>query len=796
MQYKLNRLSMLISALFVVAAPAAHAAGTTEVGNIVIQGEAGEATSTGLIQPEESAKARSAVNRNYIDEKSPTSGPYQLLDLMPGVSTSDQDGTGLFGGAMRVRGFNSDQIGFTVNGAPVNDSGSFSVYPQQYTDAENLCEVFVTQGSADTEAPHVGATGGNIGLTTCAPDAKRAFRVAVTGGSNNMKKGFVRINSGKLFDDKFSFMLSYSRTTADKFKGFGSAEREHIDFSSKLDLGSGSYVDAGFMYNKAFNNNYRRLTKAEIAANGSNLDYHNNPPVHMPGGPGAQDETRYPQNVANDVKNYYGYNVNPFKNWLATMNAHFQLSPTFSADVSPYLWYGFGHGGSQLQTLREGKSGTIQGGGVVDMNGDGDTLDTIYAYNASRTKTFRPGITIKFNQQIANHRLMYGYWYERARHQQTSPYTSIDSNGNPADAWLDNSDTWIKNQNGTYAQFRDTNTISVGKSIFIQDSIAMLQDKLNVQVGARYSSLDRDFTNYANKGSFAGADYKINKTYSEFLPSLGIKYQFTPEDSVFFNVTKNFKAPGNFSYFGLLKNGSYVNGVMQGESLNPVSVKKETSWNYDIGYRHAAGKWVFSGSAFYIDYRDRIAKSYDADSGFSTNYNVGNVTSKGFELESGYALTNRWSMYGSLSYIKSNMKDDLQWTRTAKLPTANKEMPDTPNWLSGLNLKYKADNWYIFAEAKYTGNRFTSLVNDDSLGGYTLFNLGGGYTMPSTSWMQKPTIRFNVYNLFNKEYLNMSSASGSQLTTNVNPVAGISGSAPSFYVGAPRSVNVTLSADF
>jgi iron complex outermembrane receptor protein len=796
MHYKLNRLSMLISALFVVSSPAVYAADTTEVGNIVVQGESGEATATGLIQAEESPKARSAVNRNYIEEKSPTSNPYQLLDLMPGVSTSDQDGTGLFGGNIRVRGFNSDQLGFTVNGAPVNDSGSFSVYPQQFTDAENLCEVFVTQGSADTEAPHVGATGGNIGLTTCAPDAKRAFRVAVTGGSNNMKKGFVRINSGKLLDDRLSFMLSYSKTTADKFKGEGGAEREHIDFSSKFDLGSGSYIDAGFMYNKSFNHNYRKLSKADIAQYGNNLDFHGTPPVHMPGGAGAQNDATYAPNVANDVKNYYGYNVNPFKNWLATMNAHFQLSPTFSADVSPYMWYGFGHGGSQLQTLREGDSGTLQGGGVVDLNGDGDTLDTVYAYNASRTKTFRPGVTIKFNQQIGNHRLMYGYWYERARHQQTSPYATIDSNGNSSDFWLDNPDTWMKNQNGTYAQYRDTNTISTGKSAFIQDSIMMLQDKLNLQLGARYSSIDRDFTNYANKGSFAGADYKVKKSYSEFLPSLGIKYQLTPEDSVFFNATKNFKAPGNFSYFGLLKNGTYVNGVMTGESLNPVSVNKETSWNYDIGYRHATGKWAFSSSVFYIDYRDRIAKSYDADSGFSTNYNVGNVTSKGFELESGYAVTNRLSVYGSLSYIKSTMKDDLLWTKTATLPTANKEMPDVPNWLSGLNLKYKGNNWYVFAEAKYTGNRYTTLVNDDSLGGYTLFNLGGGYTLPSTSWMQKPTIRFNVYNLFNKDYLTMSSSSGSQLSTNAYAVAGVSGSTPTFYVGAPRSFNITLSADF
>jgi iron complex outermembrane receptor protein len=62
--------------------------------------------------------------------------------------------------------------------------------------------------------------------------------------------------------------------------------------------------------------------------------------------------------------------------------------------------------------------------------------------------------------------------------------------------------------------------------------------------------------------------------------------------------------------------------------------------------------------------------------------------------------------------------------------------------------------------------------------------------------MKKPTIRLNAYNLFDKQYLNLSSGSGSQFTTNANAVNGISGSAPSFYVGAPRTFTVTLTADF
>ncbi|WP_395822512.1 TonB-dependent receptor [Collimonas sp.] len=797
MQFKVTRLSLLISGLFIATSPLGYAADTTEVGKVTVQGDANGGQNTGLIQQEETPKARSSVNREYMEKQSTTSNPYQMINLLPGVNSYDQDGTGLFGGNVRVRGFNSDQLGFTINGAPVNDSGNFAVYPQEYTDAENLCEIFVTQGSTDTEAPHVGASGGNIGMTMCTPEDQQRFRTEYTFGSNSLQKGYVRFDSGKIFNDRFKFFLSYSKTQADKFKGNGRADKQHVDFNSKFDLGAGSYVDSSFTYNSALNNNYRTLTKAQIAQYGPNLDFGTVAPVHQPGGTGAQNDSTYGPNagINTGAKNlYYGYNLNPFKNWLATVNAHFQLAPASSIDVSPYMWYGFGTGGNQLQTLSEGNAGNLLGGGVRDINGDGDTKDTVFVYEGTRTRTYRPGVTIKYNQQIDNHKLMVGYWYERARHQQTGPYTTIDNNGNAADVWLNNPGAWLKNQDGSYVQYRDTLTISTGKSAFAQDSISLMQDQLNLQIGARYSSIDRNFTN--NPSQSSPGFYTLQKSYSDLLPSFGARYQLDQAQSVFFNAAKNFKAPGNFSYFNLISGGNFVNGVYTGGTVRPVPVDKETSWNYDLGYRYAADKWTFSGSLFYINFKNRIATSYNQDTNSNTDYNVGDSTSKGLELESGYSITKNLSLYGSLSYIKSKMDSNLQYSATATLPTGGKEFPDTPNWLSGLSLQYAQDNWYLFSQAKYTGKRYTMLVNDDSIGGYTLFNVGGGYTLPSSTWLKNPTLKFNVNNIFDKKFLSLSSGSGSQFTTNAVAIGSIAAATPSFYVSPPRTFSVSLIADF
>ena len=202
---------------------AAHAQQSSEVGKITVTGE-GDKLGTGLIIDDDTPKAKSTVTKAQLEKTRSSSNPFQALALLPGVNSSSHDATGLFGGSLRVRGFNSDQMGFTIDGAPVNDSGSFSVFPQEYSDSENMCEMFVTQGATDTEAPHVGASGGNVGLVTCGPQDVQRVRVALSGGQLDYGRAFVRVDTGKVGD--FKGFVSYSKSRVDKWRGTGGTERD------------------------------------------------------------------------------------------------------------------------------------------------------------------------------------------------------------------------------------------------------------------------------------------------------------------------------------------------------------------------------------------------------------------------------------------------------------------------------------------------------------------------------------------------------------------------------------------
>jgi len=382
---------------------------TTELNQVTVTG-AGDKLGTGLLMEEDAPKARSSVTKAQLEKTRSSGNPFQALSLLPGINSSSFDATGLFGGNLRVRGFNSDQMGFTINGAPVNDSGSFSVFPQEYVDSENLCSLYVTQGAPDTDAPHIGASGGNVGIQSCAPEDKQRVRIAMSGGQLGYFRGYARVDTGKIGD--FKGFVSISDSRVDKWKGPGRADRKHLDAGAEYDLGSTNKLSANLLYNRAVTNNFLGFNQAGWASNGYYADFTATIPQHQTPVAGTK------QTDTNPSPAYYGYSLNPFENYLVSAKGSFALNDALHLEVLPYFWYGYGTGGTQQTTLSEIGSGSVVHGGIADINGDGDRLDTaVLVYRGSLTQTYRPGLTTTMTYVVGDHKISGGVWFERARHR-------------------------------------------------------------------------------------------------------------------------------------------------------------------------------------------------------------------------------------------------------------------------------------------------------------------------------------------------------------------------------------------
>ena len=763
--FRPSHISLLVAAAFPMMVHAQSNLGTVSI--------TGDQLGSGLMAVEETPKARSSVSKAAIEQNVGTANPYQNLSLLPGVYTYNHDASGLFGGGLTMRGFNSDQLGFTIDGAPVNDSGSFSVYPQEYVDSENMCEMFVTQGSADTNAPHIGASGGNIGMVTCDPENTQRVRVSQTLGSSNLSRTYLRYDSGKINNDRTKFFVSYSKSQIDKWKGFGKADRDHVDAKISLEGDGGNRYSAGVIYNRAINNNFYSPTRSDIATYGRQVDYKGTFTA------GSTAPTN--QNI------YYGMAINPFENALFTGNANIKLEGTAQLNFVPYFWYGYGTGGTQQKVFNEATTKFLNSAGVgassTDVNRNGTNNDILQVANSSLTRTYRPGVVATYSDQVDNHNFNVGAWYEHARHMQTGPAVYADANGG-FDPWLKNNP--VLRATGSPYNSRDYTTVTTVTQLFAQDNIALMNEKLNLALGLKTPQIKRDFTERGNEGqsvptgstgSTAPFNYNVAKDYSKVLPSVGVSYKLSPKETVFASVAQNFKAPPNFATAS--NNIKFINNVPQFQAIAP-----ETSTNVDIGYRVAEEDVVWSATMFMVDFKNRQANAYDPVTGISTYTNVGGVKNQGLELELGTKPKHGWSFYGSLSIQDSVIQDNLQSASSTTLATSGKQFPLAPKYMSGLSAQYSEGSFTAQLRGKYTGKVYSTLMNDDNVGGYTVFDLYAGYKLESSTFLKNPVIKFNVSNLFNREYMSPTGVSNNAAAN------------PRYYIGAPRMTSLALQADF
>ena len=196
-----------------------------------------------------------------------------------------------------------------------------------------------------------------------------------------------------------------------------------------------------------------------------------------------------------------------------------------------------------------------------------------------------------------------------------------------------------------------------------------------------------------------------------------------------------------------------------------------------------------------VIFKNRIAQGYNPDTTTYTDYNVGDSRVKGLEMQLGSKPVNGWSVFGSATYTQSTILNNFPATVSTTLPTAGSMFPDTPLWMYGASMQYSSGPFMAALSGKYTGKRYTTLVNDEYLDAFTVFDFNAGYRFDSGAFFKQPTVRLNMSNIFNTKYLLANSGSGSSITTTINTSAP-GGGIPTYYVSAPRFVSMTFSSDF
>ncbi|RUL76789.1 TonB-dependent receptor [Dyella choica] len=745
----------------------------------------------GLMSVQEAPKAVSTITRDAIVKSAPGATFVQAIDSIPGAVTSTDDYTGLNDGTAAIRGYTLDEIGVTVNGAPINDSGNYKIYPTEYGDTENMGDITVQQGYPDNDMPIPGAAGGSIAWVTLDPSHKGSFDFSQSFGSNSYRRTFFRLNTGDL--GPVRSWVSYSNNEVNLWRGPGNSHVTKVDAKSVWTIDADNTISAAVQYNREIKTNYESLTKAQ-----AQTDYKQSYlGTYVPGQTNS---------------NFYRLHQNPFVNYLASLDGEFKLSDNLHLSVVPYFQWGEGGGGSGTTFSEYNGKGSNQPLFKVvnyDLNGNGkidNKYSNVLVNSFSYSYTYRPGVIAKLNQDFGlNNSLEYGVWYERPRQSQGQVFVPVDYNtGTPLDQWAGNA-SLIRYSNGVVQKTYDQYTTTTNTKVFVTDTWTPT-DQLTLTGSIAYVWSKRDGFMFEYPGSTGSLTSKLavstrnaayggaaTQTFHDFTPTFGAKYQLNEQNQFYLGYGHTFRAPIN---------GAVLSNAFANYGANPVAVKPEKADTLDLGWRYYGDKISANVDAYASNFHNKQISGYDQNTGLTVYVPLNRVHLRGLNSEASYKLTDQFSIYGSYSYTQARLQDNINSLGDGIYYTRGKTMLATPKNLVYTSLNYNYGPFWAQLNAKYTGSQWGDWSNTEKVGGYTTFNFNAGWNFPDLgNWLHKPYIKVNVYNLADRKALTYASNVSSFLAANPTGRKDVNGvtlfaSAPYYTLLQERTYMVTFGASF
>ena len=397
------------------------------------------------VTAQDAAKSRITVSSEYLESQATGQTLFASLNQVPGVNFTNSDPYGSSGGNLRIRGFDGSRVSVTFDGVPLNDSGNYALFTNQMLDPELINRVDVNLGTTDADSPTASATGGTVAYQTVKPRDEMGGRVTLSVGQHNYQRAFAQFDTGRLGPWGTSAWIAASATKYDKFKGPGELDKKQFNARIYQSVGdNGDFVSLAFHYNKNRNAFYRTTSFANYTAFGRGYENLASCTRDAPTAGVADNENLSSvastptllntDNLANtsSCTNFYGVRINPSDTANIRMQSLFHLTDKLRLAIDPSMQYVLANGGGTT-ALTERPATTIADRRIIgntalagfDLNGDGDTLDTVRFYTPNNTNTYRLGINASLIWDInETQRVRLAYTLDRARHRQTGEWAT------------------------------------------------------------------------------------------------------------------------------------------------------------------------------------------------------------------------------------------------------------------------------------------------------------------------------------------------------------------------------------
>ena len=271
------------------------------------------------------------------------------------------------------------------------------------------------------------------------------------------------------------------------------------------------------------------------------------------------------------------------------------------------------------------------------------------------------------------------------------------------------------------------------------------------------------------------------------LPQVGLGLKLNANNELFASYAENIAA--------------FVGGGSGGPlQVSPESfaasagLEPEKSKSLEAGFRTFGEKYQASMAAYNVKFDNRLLSLNPCSSievgtrpeCVTRFINVGSVKSHGAELTFILKPIDGLQWYNALSWNKTTYEDDYT-SGGAIVPVAGKITVDTPQRMASSEISWNRDGFFASLRAKYTGKRYYTYTNDQSVPGVTTFDAGAGYDFGPGLGLRNVRVSLNATNLTNKRYAGQLSSFAP-----TDP----KGTRYAIHASAPRQLFMTVAAEF
>ncbi|MBY9063661.1 TonB-dependent receptor [Sphingomonas yunnanensis] len=657
----------------------------------------------------------------------PGTSPLRALGRLPGVNFDSSDARGTYEAAtqLAIRGFLTDQMGYTLDGVPLGNmqyrnNNGLSI--NRALLSENNGAATLSQGSGALGTASTSNIGGTVDFTSIDPTTTIGLDLEQSYGSADSWRSFVRLNSGELrWGGRLS--LSYAHDRQGKWRGWGNQNQDQLNAKYIQPLG-GSVTSTTFLnLIHRREDDYNDVSLARLRTYGWRFDNIRDFAL-------AEQLARLTQSggtapapfAAPDDTIYQGGGVR--RDLLGYEKLDYQLSPRLSGVTTAYIHLDKGIG---TYASPYDPTPAAYGGSPISVS-------------ALRYDIDRKGVISRLMLSAGAHKIAAGVWYERNAFDQGSYLYGLQAGVAPRDF-----QRFYTNPFRTtfYNEYRtETLQLDVGDTWQASERL-----RLNAGVKGVVST---------NRARSIVSTKPINgsiKAENWFLPTAGILYTLDQSNELFADYTRNMAA-----FVASTSSGPFSSSSQAGFDYIRGDLRPEMTDTFEGGYRYHGGALQLSLTGYYVKFTHRLlASSISATVVGNQNVlqNVGGVSSLGVEGAANWRFLPHWSLYGSWAYNDATYDDDVRPLGGAVVPIRGKQVVASPKQVGTVELTYDDSVLWGGVNAHYRSRRYYSYLNDAELPGAVNVNLMAGYRFSRTL-----DVQINLTNVFDKRYIASTGTAG------------------------------------